>query len=129
MIKTALLEKLAHGQRSRVSRHVEYAMEFSDLLDEVAPEQSLTSAKPDLERPHEPIVVPTPVPTEPDVTLADLVMFPVRQRADNATDRDPVAEQPIDVIIDAPAKISRFAASGFDDDLLPVRPPRHRLRR
>ena len=145
MIKTALLEKLAHGQRARGSRQVEFSMEFSDLLDEISPEQTLTDAKLDLEPPREAIVVPLPLPSKLDVSLADLVMFAVPQRVEAAVAPEPVVEQtqdtiddriddtaglPIDVIVAAAApKVSRFAASGIDDDMLPVEAPRRRLRR
>ena len=128
MKKTALLEKLGHGQRARGAGHAGYSMEFSDLLDEIEPE---------------PVPLPRPaVRAETDLSLADLVMFPVPQLL--VAEPEPVvtlveaacdetindtAEQKIEAILAAPAKVSRFAAGGIDDDLLPARAPRRRLRR
>ena len=129
MKKTALLEKFTYGQRARAASHAGSSIEFSDLLDDVAPEQTLAGAK-----------------DKTDLSLADLVMFPVPHRfdADVDVDVDPVvapvedpindtikdtAEPTIEEIVAIAPKISRFAAGGIDDDLLPVRSARRRLRR
>ena len=89
----------------------------------------------------ETVVLAPPVLTELDVSLADLVMFPVPRRFD--PEPDPIVAQVDELIVDtidhtiadaiddtiephvdemiAPAvQISRFAANGIDDDLLPV---------
>ncbi|MGZ4741225.1 MAG: hypothetical protein ACXVLM_18470 [Ilumatobacteraceae bacterium] len=140
MIKTALAEKLAHGQRSRGASPAEHAMEFFDLLDEIAPEQVAVSAKSEAHvkafaAPAFADPLPPPaVHAETDLSLADLVMFPVPQLF--VADPEPMVplvedagDETIEEIVAAPAKISRFAASGIDDDLLPVRAARRRVRR
>ena len=118
-MKTAMLVKIARGQRVRSTSHAGYSMEFSDLLDRIDPE-------------------PIPVAAEVDISLADLVMFPVPHRFDQPP--EPVAEQVAEPValqveeqvqeqIAAPPKVSRFADTGLDDDLLPVQAPRRRHRR
>ena len=116
-MKTALLQKVVHGQRVRTATRTGYSMEFADLLDGVEPE---------------------PVVTAFDLGLADLVMFPVPHRFDPQPDPvlAPVEEQveeqveaTVEEHMEEPVKVSRFADAGLDDDLLPVQAPRRRLRR
>lgn len=118
-MKTALLVKIARGQRVRSASGAGYSMEFSDLLDGIAP-------------------APVRATAELDLGLADLVMFPVPHRFDPAP--EPVVEpfeaptanqvdEPVEEPVEEPVKVSRFAAIGLDDDLLPVHAPRRRFRR
>jgi hypothetical protein len=129
-------------------------MEFADLLDDIAP-MPMTAATPDPEPVcvsasvfTDPIpvavsfpapvvaapVVTAPVAAELDLSLADLVMFPVPHRFDSepgpALERvEEIVDAQVEEPIEEPIKVSRFAAAGLDDDLLPVHAPRRRLHR
>lgn len=88
-------------------------MEFSDLLDVIAPEA---------------------IGVDPDTSLADLVMFPVSDNFDPRPQdvleqANEHTEAQIEAPADEPPKVSRFADTGIDDDLLPVHAPHRRLHR
>ena len=70
MIKTALVDKLAHVQRARGAGHGEYSMEFSDLLDEIVPEQTTSSTKPEFDPPRQPAIAPRFADPTPPVPVA-----------------------------------------------------------
>ena len=122
-MKTALRVKIARSQRVRSASGAGYSMEFSDLLDGIEPEPVVAVAK--------------PATAELDLGLADLVMFPVPQRFTTQPELviepvelpEAVVADVMDEPVEEPPKVSRFAANGLDDDLLPVHTPRRRFRR
>ena len=115
-MSSAVMRRLTRGIGSRRAGDAESSMEFSDLLDDVA------------------VQPPAPIP-EPTTAIADLVMFRVSPRTDDtfAPPKEPSVEPALDPVIELSEKItvvSRFADSGIEDDLLPVRASsRRRLRR
>lgn len=127
-MKTMVFGRMVRGPRTRGDqRPDDGSMEFADLLDSVAPRPQ-SSPGADLDG---------------ALALADLVMFPVPRRVEHhflprpepvEAVQEPVEMAPPDPVEEEkaapPAKVSRFAGAGLDDDLLPVHAPRQRrLRR
>jgi hypothetical protein len=111
-MSSAVMRRLNRGIGSR---HAGNSMEFSDLLDAIAPQPAAAIA-------------------EPKAAIADLVMFRVPSRIDDtpASPIEPSIEPVVDPVVESSEEItvvSRFADNGIEDDLLPVRAPsRRRLR-